>query len=103
MPTSDFSWSVPESLSNKVRARLDAFRGQDVVRRIWDRDASVWSNTGEDKWLGWLTLPMQDREGVASVVRFAQEIRAEGIADVVLLGMGGSSMAPEVLREIVGR
>ena len=103
MPTTDFSWSLPEHLSTKVRARLAAFRDQNVVRRIWDRDASVWSNTGEEKWLGWLTLPMQDRAGVASVVRFAKEIRAEGITDVVLLGMGGSSMAPEVLREIVGR
>src|SRR5688500_14142416 len=100
MPISVFSWSDPESFSYEVRSRLDEFRGLDLVRRIWDRDASVWSNTGEDKWLGWLTLPMQDREAVASVVRFAQEIRAEGIADVVLLGMGGSSMAPEVLREI---
>ena len=103
MPTTDFSWSLPESLSNKVRARLTAFREQDVVRRIWDRDASVWSSAGEEKWLGWLTLPMQDRDGVATVVRFAKEIQAEGITDVVLLGMGGSSMAPEVLREIIGR
>jgi glucose-6-phosphate isomerase len=103
MPTTDFSWSLPESLSNKVRARLSLFREQNVVRRIWDRDASVWSNSGEEKWLGWLTLPMQDRDGVELVVRFAKEIQAEGIADVVLLGMGGSSMAPEVLREIVGR
>jgi transaldolase/glucose-6-phosphate isomerase len=103
MPTTDFSWSLPESLSNTVRARLTAFREQNVVRRIWDRDASVWSNSGEEKWLGWLTLPMQDRDGVAAVVRFAKEIQAEGITDVVLLGMGGSSMAPEVLREIIGR
>jgi transaldolase/glucose-6-phosphate isomerase len=103
MPTTDFSWSLPESLSNTVRARLTAFRDQNVVRRIWDRDASVWSNSGEEKWLGWLTLPMQDRDGVAAVVRFAKEIQAEGITDVVLLGMGGSSMAPEVLREIIGR
>jgi transaldolase/glucose-6-phosphate isomerase len=103
MPTTDFSWSLPESLSNTVRARLTAFRDQNVVRRIWDRDASVWTNTGEEKWLGWLTLPMQDRDGVAAVIRFAKEIQAEGITDVVLLGMGGSSMAPEVLREIIGR
>jgi transaldolase/glucose-6-phosphate isomerase len=103
MPTTDFSWSLPESLSNKVRARLTAFREQNVVRRIWERDASVWSNTGEDKWLGWLTLPMQDREGVAPAVRLAKEAKAEGITDVVLLGMGGSSLAPEVMREIIGR
>ena len=103
MPTTDFSWSLSENLSNKVRARLTAFREQEVVRRIWDRDASVWSNGGEEQWLGWLTLPMQDREGVARAVQFAKEIKAEGITDAVLLGMGGSSMAPEVMREILGR
>ena len=103
MPTTDFSWSLPESLSANVRTRLAAFRDENVVRRIWDRDAAVWSNTGEDKWLGWLTLPMQDRDGVGAVARFAREIQAEGITDVVLLGMGGSSLAPEVMREIIGR
>ncbi len=103
MPTTDLSWSLPESLANKVRQRLAAFREQDVVRRIWDRDPSVWSSADEDRWLGWLTLPMQDRDGVARVVEFANEIKAEGTTDVVLLGMGGSSLAPEVMRSIIGR
>jgi transaldolase/glucose-6-phosphate isomerase len=103
MPTSDFSYSLPEDLSIRVRARIAAFREQDVVRRIWDRDPSVWSNAGEDRWLGWLTLPMQDRDAVALAVEFADEIRTEGTADVVLLGMGGSSLAPEVMRSIIGR
>ena len=73
------------------------------MRRIWDRDPSVWSNADEDRWLGWLTLPMQEREGVARPLTFANEIKAEGITDVVLLGMGGSSLAPEVMRSIIGR
>jgi transaldolase/glucose-6-phosphate isomerase len=103
MPTTDLSWSLPETLANSVRQRLAAFREQDVVRRIWDLDPSVWSNADEDRWLGWLTLPMQVREGVALAVRFADEIKAEGTTDVVLLGMGGSSLAPEVIRSIVGR
>ena len=103
MSTSDLSWSLSDSLSNNVRERLAAFRSQGVVRRIWDRDASVWSNAGEDTWLGWLTLPTQDREGVALTVQFANEIKAEGTNNVVLLGMGGSSLAPEVMRSIVGR
>src|SRR5687768_4389057 len=103
MVTSDLSWSLSEGLSNNVRERMAAFRSQGVVRRIWDRDASVWSSAGEDRWLGWLTLPEQDREGVALTVQFANEIKAEGTNTVVLLGMGGSSLAPEVIRSIVGR
>ncbi len=103
MPTTDFSVSLPDNLATRVRERIVAFREQDVVRRIWDRDPSVWSNAGEETWLGWLELPTQDRADVERVIRFAEDIKAEGITDVVLLGMGGSSMAPEVLREIVGR
>ena len=63
MPTTDFSWSLPDDLAARVKSRIGAFSEQEVVRRIWDRDASVWSNAGEDRWLGWLTLPMQEREG----------------------------------------
>jgi transaldolase/glucose-6-phosphate isomerase len=103
MPTTDFNYNLPEDLSVRVRARITTFREQDVVRRIWDRDPSVWSNADEDRWLGWLTLPMQDRDAVALAVEFANEIRTEGTTDVVLLGMGGSSLAPEVMRSIIGR
>lgn len=103
MPTPDLTWSLPDDLANSVRARLAAFREQEVTRRIQDRDTSVWSNADEDRWLGWLALPMQDREGLARVVQLANEVKAEGVADVVLLGMGGSSLAPEVMRSIIGR
>ena len=103
MTTTDFTWSLPASLSDKVRARLTTFRNEEIVRRIWDRDASVWSKTDEDRWLGWLTLPMQDRSGVAPVLQLASDIKSEGMTDVVLLGMGGSSLAPDVMRSIIGR
>jgi glucose-6-phosphate isomerase len=99
----NFSWSAPENLAERVRARLVALREADVVRRIWDGDRSVWSGNDEDRWLGWLSLPEQDRAGVDRVVRFARDVKNEGISDVVLLGMGGSSLAPEVVRTIVGR
>jgi glucose-6-phosphate isomerase len=101
--TSDFTWSLPASLSDKVRARLTTFRDKEIVRRIWDRDSSVWSKTDEDRWLGWLTLPMQDRSSVAPALQLVSEIKSEGMSDVVLLGMGGSSLAPEVMRSIIGR
>jgi transaldolase/glucose-6-phosphate isomerase len=103
MPTSDLSYSLPDELSLKVRDRIAAYQEQGVVRRILDRDPSVWSNADEDRWLGWLTLPMQERAGVMRAVDFANEIRAEGTTDVVLLGMGGSSLAAEVMRSIIGR
>ena len=102
MSPSDLSCSLPEGLAARVRDRMAAFREQEVIRRIWERDPSVWSRADEDRWLGWLTLPME-RDGVDRAVQFASEIKAEGITNVVLLGMGGSSLAPEVVRSIIGR
>jgi glucose-6-phosphate isomerase len=103
MPTPDFSWSLPQELDQRVRERLEDCRRREIVRRIWERDPSVWSGSGEDRWLGWLTLPMQHRDALARAARLADDIRGEHVSDVVLLGMGGSSLAPEVVQSIVGR
>ena len=102
MPSTDLSWSLSQDLTTRVRERLAVFRDQAVIRRIWDRDTSVWSGADEDRWLGWLTLP-SERSGIERAVQFARAIKAEGTTDVVLLGMGGSSLAPEVMSSILGR
>jgi hypothetical protein len=72
----------------------------DVVRRVWARDASLWTSSGEEQWLGWLDAP--DRE-LARVPELLAEVAAlPDHDDVVLLGMGGSSLAPEVFRRAFG-
>jgi len=68
-----------------------------LVRRIWARDAAVWTDSGEDQWLGWLDEPARMRPRAQELVEFA-EAALEEFDDCVLLGMGGSSLAPEVLR-----
>ncbi len=71
----------------------------EVVERIWARDATLWTGGDEAKWLGWLDEPMRMRSRVGELLRFAEDLAAPGIIDtIVLLGMGGSSLAPEVLR-----
>ncbi|MDQ2983633.1 MAG: glucose-6-phosphate isomerase [Actinomycetota bacterium] len=71
----------------------------ELVERIWARDATLWTGHDEAKWLGWLDEPMRIRERVGDLLRFAEDVGAPGIIDtVVLLGMGGSSLAPEVLK-----
>jgi transaldolase / glucose-6-phosphate isomerase len=68
----------------------------ELVERIWARDATVWTGRDEARWLGWLDEPMRMAERVGELEQFAADT-AE-FAHVVLLGMGGSSLAPEVLR-----
>ena len=71
----------------------------EVVERIWARDATLWTGHGEAKWLGWLDEPMRMRSRVGDLLRFVEDLAAPGIIDTfVLLGMGGSSLAPEVFR-----
>ena len=70
---------------------------QELVERIWSRDATVWTGADEDKWLGWLDEPKRMEERVDDLQAFAAEARAT-FETFVLLGMGGSSLAPEVLK-----
>jgi hypothetical protein len=70
---------------------------QELVERIWARDPTVWTGADEDHWLGWLDEPKRMLERVDEIGRFAQEARTR-FRTIVLLGMGGSSLAPEVLK-----
>jgi glucose-6-phosphate isomerase len=71
---------------------------QDLVERIWARDATVWTGKDEDNWLGWLDEPKRMQERAGEIEEFAKEAR-KTFETFVLLGMGGSSLAPEVLKQ----
>jgi transaldolase / glucose-6-phosphate isomerase len=93
-----------------VEARLHGWERADVVRRIWQKDPTVWLSGAVATYhvadltdrLGWLTIVQPMRADVGSMEDFAAAIREEGFTQVVLLGMGGSSMAPEVFMAIFG-
>jgi glucose-6-phosphate isomerase len=69
----------------------------ELVERIWARDATVWTGADEDRWLGWLDEPKRIQQRLDEIQSFAEEARAR-FTTFVLLGMGGSSLAPEVLK-----
>jgi glucose-6-phosphate isomerase len=70
----------------------------ETIDRIWERDPTLWTGADEAKWLGWLDEPRRMGERIAELESFADSVADEGLDAVVLLGMGGSSLAPEVLR-----
>jgi glucose-6-phosphate isomerase len=74
---------------------------QELVERIWARDATVWTGSDEDRWLGWLDEPKRMLERTSELASFAEEARSR-FGTFVLLGMGGSSLAPEVLKRTFG-
>jgi transaldolase/glucose-6-phosphate isomerase len=72
----------------------------ELVERIWARDATLWTGGDEAKWLGWLDEPMRMRGRIDDLLRFVEDVTAPGVIDTfVLLGMGGSSLAPHVLAQ----
>ncbi len=68
--------------------------------RFWAKDASLWTGADESRWLGWLDL-VADPPAIDALAELASQIRADGITDLLLLGMGGSSLAPEVLSRVL--
>jgi transaldolase / glucose-6-phosphate isomerase len=71
----------------------------ELVERIWAHDPTVWTGADEAHWLGWLDEPLRMRERVDELLAFAAEAEFD---DVVLLGMGGSSLSPLVLARVFG-
>ena len=76
---------------------MTALEPVEVVDRIWARDPTIWTGTDEAHWLGWLDEPARMLERVDEL-----EALPRDFDDVVLLGMGGSSLAPEVIRRTFG-
>jgi transaldolase/glucose-6-phosphate isomerase len=75
---------------------------KEVVERIWARDASLWTGSDEGRWLGWLDQPWRMLEDVDLLLQFAESV-VDRVDAVVLLGMGGSSLAPEVIKQTFGQ
>jgi len=91
-------------LPGAVQERLAAFQEEQVGRRVWERDHTVWRPDPIEisNRLGWLTVAEDMRGRVGELQAFARECASDGLVTAVLAGMGGSSLAPEVFRETFG-
>jgi len=94
---------LPKELKAAVDASLDDWRKNNKVARLWQKDASLWSNTDESNWLGWLTITDEQLLNLDTLKRFSAEVKKVKFKHVLLLGMGGSSLCPEVLRMTFGK
>ncbi|MBI1749381.1 MAG: bifunctional transaldolase/phosoglucose isomerase [Acidobacteria bacterium] len=101
--SAQLTYSLPDAFAAAVRASLDDWRRDKKVSRLWGRDALLWTGSDEANWLGWLDLTKTTAEQCRELAAFADEIRHEGFTHALVLGMGGSSMCPEVLAGTFGR
>jgi len=97
------TFSLPPDLSQQVSKTLDEWTASNKVERLWAGDASLWTGEDEDKWLGWLTLVDEQQKTLKRFTNFSAEVRDAGFSNAMVLGMGGSSLCPEVLRKSFGR
>jgi transaldolase/glucose-6-phosphate isomerase len=89
--------SLPADLDTAVKKNLNDWRASGKIRRLWQFDATLWTGEDEAKWLGWLGIPDDQIANAGKLTAFAAEVKAGGFSDILLLGMGGSSLCPEVL------
>ena len=92
--------SLPEPLRGLVEERLERASAERWSRRLWAGDATFWTGGDEDQWLGWLVAGRGASVNLKALKAFAAEARK--YKDIVLLGMGGSSLGPEVIGRVLG-
>jgi len=96
------SAKLPPDLEQPVKDALEDWRKGGNVRRLWKRDAALWTGADEAKWLGWLNIAQEELDDVDRFKELATDVRKAKFTHAVLLGMGGSSLGAEVFARTFG-
>src|ERR1700716_2521009 len=91
------AFALGSSIGKAVEKSTEDWRASAKIRRLWQHDKSVWTGSDEDKWLGWLNSA--EAADIADYEDFAHRVKGKKFTDAVVLGMGGSSLGPEVLAQ----
>lgn len=97
------TYKLPDDFAKATAAAIGDWKKNDKVKRLWAKDASLWTNTDESKWLGWLTIVAEQIAQHDKLKKIALEIEKAGFTHCVLLGMGGSSLCVEVFEKTYGQ
>jgi glucose-6-phosphate isomerase len=99
----NFRLAIPPELSPAFEKASTDWNTNGKIDRFWRKDPSLWTRDGEEKWLGWIDIVERQQNDLKSFSALAGDIRSAGFESAVLLGMGGSSLCPEVLSLTFGR
>ncbi|MCW5967634.1 MAG: bifunctional transaldolase/phosoglucose isomerase [Blastocatellales bacterium] len=97
------SAKLPDAIAKGVEESLEDWRANNKVRRLWSHDASLWTNSDEGEWLGWLGITDDQIAHIQHLKDVGEEVKNAGFESALLLGMGGSSLCPEVLAVTFGK
>ena len=101
--TASLSSALPSDLDQAVKRAIRSWDADHKTDRLWQKDASLWTNTDEAKWLGWLDIVEQQLSNISKFKALAAEVCEDGFTHMMLLGMGGSSLCPEVFSITFGK
>jgi len=94
---------LPAELAKALTVAKDEWRLAGNTRRLWGHDARLWTGQDEANWLGWLTITDDQLAHLGELESFSKEVKRSGFEKILLLGMGGSSLCPEVLKHTFGQ
>ena len=97
------TYKLPGPLAAAVAASLEDWKKNNKVVRLWQKDPSLWTGTDECNWLGWLTIAAEQLARLEVLKLIAADVKKARFKNALLLGMGGSSLCPEVLRMTFGK
>ncbi len=98
-----FRFVLPKELRGAVDLAAADWHANNKVAHFWQKDPGLWTRDGEEKWLGWIDIVERQQMGLAGFAALAADVKSAGFETILLLGMGGSSLCPEVLAETFGR
>ena len=98
-----FRFAVPPELRGAVEAAGADWHTNGKIDRFWQKDPSLWTKSGEQDWLGWIDIAERGEKQLAGYAALAADVKSAGFESALLVGMGGSSLCPEVLSLTFGR
>jgi transaldolase/glucose-6-phosphate isomerase len=101
--TTGMTTSLPAPLAAAVKSAVGEWQAGGKMKRLWQRDATLWTGSDEASWLGWLDIVEEQTAQYDQLINVAKDTRVAAFQYVLLLGMGGSSLCPEVLEKTFGR
>jgi glucose-6-phosphate isomerase len=93
------NYQLPNSLAESVKSNAEDWRASSKIARLWQHDASLWTGADEAQWTGWLDVTKEQIAHLGDLQRLGEEVKSGKFSDILLLGMGGSSLCPEVFAE----
>ena len=97
------SYSLPQELETEVEKTIADWQDTGKIRQLWQMDADLWTGSDENKWLSWLGITEDQLAHLYRLQRLSREVKDLKFDHAVLLGMGGSSLCPEVMRLTFGK